>query len=384
MTRILESGPPRKKRFGPSVAELCQAMPTESIRRKRFLFVDDDTGFLSGIQQLFSEMSKGSWQIFTAENHSQALGLIRQHAMDVIVLDLDMPVMDGLEFLRLLGRTHPGQQIVILTGRATDEKRKVCLENGAALFLEKLIAPEGFAAVFDALDALANAAPQDGFRGMMRRVGLQEVLQMECLGRKSSILEVFTGKVRGRIFIFEGDIIHAESGSLQGEVALYGILGLRGGEFNLRQFSEPPQRTISGQYEFLLMEAARLSDEGTNLLETGAATTGTETLTPAESAEKARGATESAAVAARRVRIEETLLASASAEVLYQWGCPSIEQRLKLLYQIEQVGSLLSNALPSGRFDRLEIIDSEDRIVCQVQPDMRLFVRSVNAEGTES
>ena len=242
-------------------------MPTESLRPKKFLFVDDDTNFLAGIRQLFSEMSKGTWEIFTAENHSQALGVLRQQPVDVVVLDLEMPVMDGLQFLRLLSKTHPGQQVVILTGRATEENRNLCLESGAALFLEKLIAPEGFAVVFDSLEALANTAPQEGFRGMMRRVGLQEVLQMECLGRKSSILEIFTGKVRGRIFVAEGSIIHAESGSLQGEVALYGLLGLRGGEFNLRPFSEPSSRTITGQYEFLLMEAARLSDEGAAALD---------------------------------------------------------------------------------------------------------------------
>src|SRR5207237_578408 len=142
-------------------------MPAESFRRKRFLFVDDDKGFLAGLLQLFSEMSKGTWEIFTAENHSQALALLRQHSMDVVVLDL----------------------------------------------------------------------------------------------------EVFTGKVRGRVFVCDGDIVHAESGNLQGEVALYGLLGLRGGEFNLRPFSEPPTRTISGHYEFLLMEAARLVDEGTNPLD---------------------------------------------------------------------------------------------------------------------
>src|SRR5207302_1776455 len=127
-----------------------------------------------------------------------------------------------------------------------------------------LLTPQGFEAVFSALDALAEAAPQTGFRGMMRRVGLQEVLQMECLGRKSSVLEVFTEKVRGRIFISDGSIVHAESGTLQGEVALYGLLALRGGEFNLLAFQEPARRTIAGQYEFLLMEAARLQDESSD------------------------------------------------------------------------------------------------------------------------
>jgi CheY-like chemotaxis protein len=351
------------------------AMPNESPRRKQFLFVDDDTNFLSGIRQLFSEMSKGSWEIFTAENHSQALALLRQQSVDVVVLDLEMPVMDGLQFLRLMARTHPGQLVVILTGRPTEENRKLCLESGAALFLEKLIAPEGFTAVFDSLDALANSVPQEGFRGMMRRVGLQEVLQMECLGRKSSILEILTGKAQGRIYIHEGAIVHAESGTLQGEVALYGLLGLRGGEFNLRPFSEPARRTIAGQYEFLLMEAARLSDEGANVLDSaGPAPPSAESLAVHGPAEKF--VAQNLAPSAARVRIDELVLGSGSGDVLHEWNCDSVENRLKLLQRVEQQATMMSNLLPAGRFDRVEIITNEGRVVCQVQPDMRLFVRS--------
>jgi CheY-like chemotaxis protein len=351
------------------------AMSGESLRRKQFLFVDDDTNFLAGIRQLFSEMSKGSWEIFTAENHSQALGLLRQQSVDVVVLDLEMPVMDGLQFLRLLARTHPGQQVVILTGRATEENRKLCMESGAALFLEKLIAPEGFAVVFDSLEALATAAPQEGFRGMMRRVGLQEVLQMECLGRKSSVLEIFTGKVRGRIFISDGSIIHAESGSLQGEVALYGLLGLRGGEFNLRPFSEPARRTISGQYEFLLMEAARLTDEGTNVLDSVPPPAPAAALPVQEFTQNPQAADVLPPVGT--VRIEEMLLSSGSGELLYECKCASVESRLKLLQSVEHHAGIVSNLMPAGRFDRAEFIIAEGRIICQVQPEMRLFVRSM-------
>ncbi|HZR18194.1 MAG TPA: response regulator [Verrucomicrobiae bacterium] len=358
-------------------------MSSNPARRKRFLFVDDDTGFLADLRQLFTEMSQGSWEIFTAENHSQALALLRGQSMDVVVLDLDMPVMDGLQFLRLLTRTYPGQQVVILTGQASGEKRQVCLDSGAALFLEKLITPEGFGAVFESLDLLAGAAPQDGFRGMMRRVGLQEVLQMECLGRKSSILEVFTGSVRGRIFVAEGDIIHAESGSLQGEMALYGLLGLRGGEFNLRPFSEPAQRTVSGHYEFLLMEAARLTDEGTNPLAAGAsAPTVLEPLPEPQIVQDVPSQTEEFPQIS--VQIEEVLLASGSGTLLYERQCPDAQQRLNLLQQLEADAATLSRTLPAGRFDRVEIRTSTDRILCQAQAEMRLFVRSATLPHPDS
>ena len=349
-------------------------MTTPPNKRKQFLFVDDDTGFLNGIRQVFSEMARGSWEIFTAENHAQALGVLRQQPVDVVVLDLDMPVMDGLQFLRLLGRTHPGQQVVILTGRANEESRKACLESGAALFLEKLITPDGFSAVFSALDELAAALPQEGFRGMMRRVGLQEVLQMECLGRKSSVLEVFTENARGRIFIEEGSIVHAEAGALQGEVALYALLGLRGGEFNLQPFSEPAQRSISGHYEFLLMEAARLSDEGTTFLSSAAAT-GRQETGPLE-ALAAATVPQAPPLETERVRIEEVVLCSGAGEILHEYGCQGLERRVALLRQIEEQGEKLSALLRGGRFERLEMVTSEGRLICQVQPHMRLFVRS--------
>ena len=339
----------------------AHVMSGDTLKRKQFLFVDDDAGFLASIQELFSAMAQGRWDIFTAENHAQALALLAKVRVDIVVLDIGMPVMDGIQFLKLLGRTHPSQQVVMLTGRASDENRKICLE--------KPVSQDGYSAVFAALEVLAGAQPQGGFRGMMRRVGLQEVLQMECLGRKSSVLEVFTGKVRGRIFICDGSIVHAESGALRGEVALYGLLALRGGEFNLLPFSEPPRRTIQGQWESLLMEAARLSDEGQKFLESD----GPEPAVP-DTVEPETSPVEG--LPARQVRIEETLLCSGAGEVLHEWQTQSLELRLRLLEQVEQQAAQLGSLAPVGRFDRLEIVTSEGRIVCQTQPDRRLFVRS--------
>ncbi len=341
-------------------------MVAETTQRKSFLFVDDDAGFLTAVQALFSEMSGGKWDIFTAENHAQALALLEKQRLDVVVLDIGMPVLDGVQFLQLLLRTHPGQQVAMLTGQGSEERRKACLEHGAALYLEKPASNDGFAAIFAALDALAGAPPQAGFRGVMRRVGLQEVLQLECLGRKSSVLEVFTGKVRGRIYVCQGEIVQAESGALQGEVALYGLLALRGGEFNLLPFSEPAQRAIHGKWESLLMEAARLHDESDKLLE------------PAEIGKGAVGPVPAAPAAATpgRVSIEEVVLCSGAGEVLYEWQTKSLENRLRLLEHVEEQATQVNSVVRVGRFDRLEMLTPEGRMVCQVLPGWRLLVRS--------
>jgi hypothetical protein len=97
-------------------------------------------------------------------------------------------------------------------------------------------------------------------------VGLQEVVQMECNGRHSSILEIRDQELRGQIFIEAGVITHAAVGQLTGEQAFYKLMALRGGQFQVLAFAAPPQRTIEGRWEFLLMDAARATDEETVLV----------------------------------------------------------------------------------------------------------------------
>jgi CheY-like chemotaxis protein len=292
---------------------------------------------------------------------------LKAQAVDVVVLDFEMPVMDGIEFLRLIGRTYPGLKVVMLSARLDEHARKTSMELGAALYLEKPTTLEGFKAVFGALDALVSTGPQSGFRGMMQ-VGLQDVLQMECLGRKSSIVGVQAAARRGQIYICNGEIIHAEAGPMQGEMALYGLLGLAGGEFSMLPYAEPKRRTISGSYEFLLMEAARMRDEGSSqarLPGSLGTSTGLQAALDNTTRTEARG-----------IRIEEALLCSSTGEVLYQWKCEDIDNRLEVFKRIEQQALMATKGMPSGRFHRLSMDVGESRVLIQIQPTYKLLVRS--------
>jgi CheY-like chemotaxis protein len=339
------------------------------MKQKKILFVDDDAGFLAAIRDLFKAMSGGSWAIFIAENHSQALDLLHKEHVDLVVLDIGMPCVDGFQFLRLLNSTHPGQPVVMLTGEATEEQQKLCLQNGAKLSLAKPVTPEGFSTIFSALDRVAEGS-KAGFRANIRPVALADVLQMECLNGKSSVIEIFSAKVRGKIFICEGSIVHAEADRLIGETALYGLIALRNTEFNLKPYSEPPHRTIEGHWEFLLIEAIRLRDEGTQFFEWE------KSMAVPVAARSGIPAPASAPFTFDKVSIQETLLCSGAGEVLYQSGCSNVDHRARLLEGIEQQAAELSAIARVGRFDRLEILTADGRIVCQVQPDRRVFVRS--------
>ena len=342
-------------------------MPDEAAKRKQFLLVDDEVDVLSTVSAFLKKLSDGQWVIRTATNHSQALEQLKAQPVDAVVLDVEMPVMDGIEFLRLLARTHPGQQVVMLSGRIDENTRKTALDLGATLFLEKPTSAEGFRNLYTVLDALASAAPQSGFQGVMQRVELQDVLQMECLSRKSSILMVRAGERQGQIFISEGEIVHCQIGQLQGEMALYGLLALPGGQFSLQPFSEPSRRTITGNYQFLLMEAARLRDE----------TGGSGPKSTVDRVSDFGGSDEAVVpTEARGVQIQEVLLSSAAGEVLYQSKCEGIEERLELFKKLEHQAMLASKGMPAGRFHRVSMDIGTSRLSVQIQPAYRLLVRS--------
>src|SRR5207244_2939216 len=169
-------------------------MPT---KRTTVLFVDDDPGFLDAIQNLMRAYSEGQWEVLVAPDAAGALALIREQKIDLLVIDVHMPVMDGLQFLALLHRKYPQILKVALTGDATEPYRAACLSNGAELFLEKPATREGWLSIYSALNELVRLQPEEGFRGVLRRVGLQDVLQMECLARSSSVLEVSTAHSAG-------------------------------------------------------------------------------------------------------------------------------------------------------------------------------------------
>src|SRR6266699_7288687 len=225
------------------------------------LFVDYDLGFLEVVRNLMVTLSEGTWEVLVAPDAARALGLIHEHKIDLLVIDVRMPVMDGLQFLALLHRNYPSLLKVALTGHASESYRAACLSNGAELYLEKPTSPEGWKSLYTTLKELVRLQPEEGFRGVLRRVGLQDVLQMECLACSSSVLEISTSDARGSVFVQDGQIIHAQVGELVGQEAFYHLMALAGGNFNLKTFSEPPARTMSGSWEFLLMEAARMRDE---------------------------------------------------------------------------------------------------------------------------
>jgi CheY-like chemotaxis protein len=251
-----------------AVVDIKKTIATETgaapAKKISVLFVDDSLAFLETFTELCEVLSHSTWGIACATSADRALAILQEKTMDLAVLDIGMPMVDGLQLLGILHRRYPGMKLAVMTGNATETKRTDALANGAELFIEKPVTPEGIRSVFNMLNDLVSWSQRDGFSGALRHVGLQEVIQMECHGRHSSILIIRNRETLGQIFIEAGAITHAAAGALTGEKAFRQLLSLKGGEFQVKPFQAPPQRTIEGSWEFLLMDAARQTDEETN------------------------------------------------------------------------------------------------------------------------
>ncbi|HEX8371840.1 MAG TPA: response regulator [Chthoniobacterales bacterium] len=226
------------------------------------LFVDDDLAFLESIQRVFKTWSAGTaLNIETAHSVGDAIMILQEMPVTVVVIDIRMPVVDGLQFLRLLNRKHPNVQKAILTGYAEEEYRTACLAHGAALFLEKPRNSDEMKSVYAALVQLLEFPQARGFSGVLQQASLADMLQMLCTGGNSLILQVNSKDGLTEIFIKGGSVIHATAGTMEGYDAFYHVMTLRGGEFLTQPYAEPDKHTITSSWEFLLMESARLCDE---------------------------------------------------------------------------------------------------------------------------
>ncbi len=101
---------------------------------ERILLVDDEKEF---VEALAERMQSRGIAVSTATSARDGIKLAQQQVYDAVVLDLQMPEMDGIETLKALKESNPNLQVILLTGHATVEKGIQAMKLGAMDFIEK-------------------------------------------------------------------------------------------------------------------------------------------------------------------------------------------------------------------------------------------------------
>ncbi|MBU1626794.1 response regulator [bacterium] len=110
----------------------------------RVLLVDDEIEFVQTLSERLQMRDIGSAVVYDGE---QALSFVDEEEPEVIVLDLKMPGIDGIEVLKRVKSKHPNIEIIVLTGHGSDKDRETCMELGAYAYLQKPVDIEKLSAI---------------------------------------------------------------------------------------------------------------------------------------------------------------------------------------------------------------------------------------------
>jgi len=102
--------------------------------RIRLLFVDDEKDF---VEVITKRLSKKGFDVTKAFSGPEALQAMRKADFDIVVLDLKMEEMDGIEVLKILGKMAPGLPVIILTGHGSEVSAREGVKCGAMEYLTK-------------------------------------------------------------------------------------------------------------------------------------------------------------------------------------------------------------------------------------------------------
>ena len=111
-------------------------MVQSTVRQARVLAIDDSPEFLSSLQSFF-ETTPDFCLVGTAQSGREGLELARKLHPDLVLMDLQMTGMNGLEATSLIRRRFPEIAVVIITAHEIPNLRQVCHTSGACDFVKK-------------------------------------------------------------------------------------------------------------------------------------------------------------------------------------------------------------------------------------------------------
>ena len=225
----------------------------------KILILDDDADWLETCREIFSQLPSKP-EIRTVTSGPRALAMLDAEPFRLLICDLKMPRMDGLQVLSVVRRRFPGLRTVVLSGLQDEEFRSRAYALGVDLFWLKSDMQQDSKMFMDCLESLLGRDAEVGFRGIQSK-SLMDIIQMECLSRSSAVLRITHGPLVAKLWFQNGELLDAEVEGARGEEAFRRILTWRSGQFENFPADPNPQRTIHKPVNSLLLEFAQTLDE---------------------------------------------------------------------------------------------------------------------------
>lgn len=226
---------------------------------RKILLVDDDADLLEVYQEVLKQLP-GTVQIQVATSGAAAISILEASPVHLLITDLRMPRMDGLQVLSIVRRKFPQMRTVVLTGVVDEQFRSRVYALGVDLYWQKPATEAEMAMFRDCVQSLLERRDAGGFRGLQSK-SLMDIIQFECLSQSSCVLRIINGPLVGRIWINHGEPFDAEAAGLQGEAAFQQILSWKAGSFESLPAEPNHPKRITQSCNALLLESAQAMDE---------------------------------------------------------------------------------------------------------------------------
>jgi CheY-like chemotaxis protein len=228
----------------------------------KILVLDDDADWLDMCRDFLAQLPAKP-VIRTVTSGMQALSLLDTESYQVLLCDLVMPRMDGLQVLSIVRRRFPGLRTVVLTGHPDDVFRARAYEVGVDLFWLKSDLQQSPQLFLDCIESLLGREEDDGFRDVQSK-NILDVIRMELALRNSSTLHIKSGRQVAQICIQDGQIIDVRAEGADGEEAFRRLLKWKGGTFESLPAEYGHVQTMNKSLEALILESAQTLKRGAN------------------------------------------------------------------------------------------------------------------------
>lgn len=194
---------------------------------KQVVIVDDEPALLLTIQAGFEKNHR--FQLLTAGNGMEALDILENNIVDLVVTDLRMPEMDGIELLTAMSQSFPEIPSIVMTAFGTSGLEQQLKKAGTVNMLEKPLD-------IDTLEQSINNA-LDFYQYHEGGPKLEILLQLVAMEKKTTHLKVVgPDRQHGSFFFHNGYLIDAEQDDLTGDKAVLTMLGWKKIKLTMNEF----------------------------------------------------------------------------------------------------------------------------------------------------
>ncbi len=232
---------------------------------KQVLIVDDEETLTWSLAKSLNR-DRDLYEVTTVNDGETALSVFMAEKFDLVVLDIRLPGMSGLDVLTRIKDQKPSTKVIIMTAYGSLDIKAKAKAKGSLHYIEKPFEIEDLRSLI--LKSLKEESDK-GFNGSMSGLQLPDLIQMNCLSQITTALQITKDQRSGIIFFEDGQITHAEMEALEGEEALFTILAWQSGSFKFLGGQKAPKVTINSNWEYLLIEGMRKADEMSRALERG-------------------------------------------------------------------------------------------------------------------